>query len=90
MRLCSKVILSILMLMTLVLLPSTIMAQAQEALTRDQIKDQDKWNLADFFPTDEAWDKELEALRGRINDITKYEGKLGESPENLGELPHAQ
>jgi oligoendopeptidase F len=83
MRLCWKVFLSILMLVTLAFLPSTIVAQVQEAPTRDQIKDQDKWNLADFFPTDEAWEKELESLKGRINDITKYKGKLGESAANL-------
>ena len=40
MRLCSKVILSILMLVTLEFLPSTTVAQVQEALTRDQVKDQ--------------------------------------------------
>ncbi len=83
MRLCSKVILSILMLVTLEFLPSTIVAQVQEAPTRDQIKDQDKWNLTDFYPSDSVWEKELEALKGRIGDITKYEGKLGESAANL-------
>jgi oligoendopeptidase F len=83
MKLCSKVVFAILMLVTLGFLPSTVVAQVKEAPTRDQIKDVDKWNLTDFFPTDDAWEKELEALKGRIPDITKYEGKLGESAANL-------
>ncbi len=83
MRFCSKVILSILTLVTLEFLPSTVVAQVQEALTRDQVKDQDKWNLADFYPSDEAWEKDIEMLKSRIGDITKYEGKLAESATNL-------
>jgi oligoendopeptidase F len=69
--------------MMLAFLTVSAIAQVQEAPTRDQIKDQDKWNLADFYPTDEAWEKDIEALKSRIGDITKYEGKLSESAENL-------
>ncbi len=83
MRLRSKAIISILMLTALAALPSTSIAQVQEAPTRDQIEDQYKWNLADFYPSDSAWEKALEALKGRIGDITRYEGKLGASAANL-------
>lgn len=83
MRLHPKLTTYVLLLLALALIPTWAVAQEGKAPTRDQIKDQDKWNLADFFPSDEAWEKDFEALKGRIGDITKYEGKLSESAANL-------
>jgi oligoendopeptidase F len=83
MRSCVNVVVTALALILLALLPATATAQVQQAPTRDQIADQYKWNLTDFFASDSVWEKELAALKSRINDITKYEGKLGSSAGDL-------
>lgn len=72
-----------LMLLAAILLPAHGIAQVKEAPTRDQIEDKYKWNLADFYPSDEAWESGLTALKGRVNEIAQYQGKLGESAEKL-------
>lgn len=42
------------------------------------------WAMTDLCPDDEAWEKELGVLEGRIPEYRDYEGKLGESAEKLG------
>ena len=42
------------------------------------------WAMTDLYPDDEAWEKELGVLEGRIPEYRDYEGKLGESAEKLG------
>ena len=70
-------------LLIFALLPVRLNAQAKEAPTRDQIADKYKWNLADFYPSDEAWEAGLTALKARIGEFAQYQGKLGESATNL-------
>jgi len=67
------------------LFPNGGAAQVKEAPTREQIDDKYKWNLADFFKSDEAWEAELEALKGRIPDMDKFKTRLGESAEILAQ-----
>ena len=42
------------------------------------------WAMTDLYPDDEAWEKELGVLEGRIPEYRDYEGRLGESAEKLG------
>lgn len=72
-------------LLILALLPVRLNAQAKEAPTRDQIEEKYKWNLSDFYPSDEAWEVGLTALKDRIGEFAKYQGKLGESSANLAQ-----
>ncbi len=65
------------------LLPAIGVAQVKEAPTRDQIEEKYKWNLGDFYPSDEAWETALAALRARVPEVEKYQGKLGESATTL-------
>ncbi|HBC46680.1 MAG TPA: oligoendopeptidase F, partial [candidate division Zixibacteria bacterium] len=65
------------------LLSSVAMAQVKEIPTRDQIQDKYKWNLADFFPSDAAWEQGLEAIKARLPEIAVFQSKLGESSTNL-------
>jgi oligoendopeptidase F len=60
-------------------------SQVNEAPTRDKIEDKYKWNLADFFPSDEAWEAEMEAVKARIPDMNKFKSTLGVSAENLAQ-----
>jgi len=61
------------------------MTQSVELQTRDRAKVpvQDTWNLADLYPTDEAWHEAKNKLAGRIDQILQFRGKLGESAETL-------
>lgn len=65
------------------LLSFTAVAQVKEAPTRDQIEDAYKWNLADFFVSDEAWEEAFVALRKRIPDAAAFQGRLAESAQTL-------
>ncbi len=49
-------------------------------MERKDIPENLKWDLSDFFESDEAWDKEFEALEKEYGnyDYSKFQGKLGE------------
>ena len=42
-----------------------------------------QWDTAAIFPSDEAWEKALEAARNYVPQAKSYEGRLCESPETL-------
>jgi len=67
----------------LLLLAATALAQVNEAPTRDKIADKYKWDLSDFFKSDSLWQIEFDALKARVPDMLKYQGKLAESAQNL-------
>ncbi len=41
------------------------------------------WNLADIFPSDQAWFQEYEALKDLPERIAAFQGRLGDSAEEL-------
>ncbi len=47
-------------------------------LTRAEVHVEMTWNLADIFPTPEAWETEMAAVEADIPTVTTYRGKLGE------------
>ncbi len=47
------------------------------------------WDIADLFPSQEAWEKELKALQTGVTSITKYKGRLGKSADTLLKGLHA-
>ncbi len=55
----------------------------QKRLTRAEVPVEQTWNLADIFPTDEAWEKELVAVGNDIDTVTQYKGRLGEGASVL-------
>ncbi len=67
------------------ILAGTALAQVKEAPTRDQIEDKYKWNLSDYYPSDEAWEASLKILEQQIPQMGTYQGKLGDSPATLAE-----
>ena len=69
----------------LAVLPSWGIAQVKEAPTRDQIEGKYKWNLADFFPSDAAWQVEFDALKAKIPEMGQFQSKLGESSNILAQ-----
>ncbi len=54
-----------------------------EIKKRNEIPEEDTWDLSDIFASDEMWQKEYEALKAYPEKISAFEGKLGESAENL-------
>ena len=50
---------------------------------RSEVPEELTWNLKDMFESDEAWYKENEALKEMPGSIAAFQGKLGESAENL-------
>ncbi len=52
-------------------------------LKRSEVPEKDTWNLKDLFESDEAWNAEYEAVKGYPEKLAAFQGKLGESAENL-------
>ncbi len=50
----------------------------QKRLTRKEVPVEQTWNLADIFPTVEAWERELKACEKELSTVTRYKGRLGE------------
>ncbi len=44
-----------------------------------------KWKLEDLFPSDDAWEKTFETIKGDIPKFKPFEGKLASSPGTLSE-----
>ena len=50
---------------------------------RSEIPTEYTWKLEDIYPTDEAWNDDLEKLKTMPEKLLSYKGKLGESGEDL-------
>ena len=53
--------------------------------TRDSIDNKYKWNLADIYHSDEAWEKDFQNAQGLIQNAKDYAHHLKESPHTLFE-----
>jgi oligoendopeptidase F len=53
------------------------------AVERAQVPDRYKWNLADLYPSEQAWERARADLQQRIPTLGRYRGHLGDSPEAL-------
>ncbi len=51
--------------------------------TRKEVPVEQTWNLAHIFPTEQAWEAELEACQRDISTVTQYKGHLGEGAKVL-------
>ncbi|HVR60473.1 MAG TPA: oligoendopeptidase F [Polyangia bacterium] len=58
-------------------------ATAALAGERKDIPDKYKWNLADLYPSEEAWFKAKDAAAARIPELGKHRGQLGKSAAGL-------
>ena len=61
------------------------LSQVKEVPTRDQIEAKYRWNLADLYPSDDAWEKAFAKMKTDIPKFAPFEEKLGSSPETLAE-----
>ena len=51
---------------------------------RDQVPVDETWNLADIYPSLEAWEADVAAVPAQLAAVTAYQGRLGEGPALLG------
>ena len=56
---------------------------AQDARERAQVPEKYRWNLADIYPSDEAWRAAKAALEARLPTVERHKGKLGASAAEL-------
>lgn len=52
---------------------------------RSAIRHADTWNVESVFASDELWQAELEAVSAEIDRISRFQERLGSSPELLSE-----
>lgn len=65
---------------TTILYSHNVISQTRE---RETIDEKYTWNLADVYPNQEAWESEKDQIINKIPELSKYKGKLEESPETL-------
>jgi len=56
---------------------------AQSIRERSEIADKYKWNLADIYPSWEAWEQGMVDLEQKMNEFKALEGTLSKGPENV-------
>src|SRR3954469_7075059 len=52
---------------------------------RAKVPDRYKWNLADLYPSDEAWRAAKEKVLEEIAPLASFKGTLGQSPQRLAD-----
>ncbi len=67
------------------LLPSVVFPEGGTvtAITRGEIDDSYKWDVASIFASDQEWEKEFAAIEAEIGTLEKYRGTLGSSAKSL-------
>ena len=56
---------------------------AQTIPNRKELAKEYTWNLADLFPSDDAWRAAFARMRETLAKLSDYQGRLGESAETL-------
>ena len=59
------------------------MAKDMKILKRSEMDPRFCWNTADLYADDQAWSAALEAAKALPEEISAYQGKLGESADTL-------
>ncbi len=58
-------------------------AQTSKIPQRSDIASQYKWRLEDIYPDTNAWQADYSRLQSQMDNLHKFEGKLGQSADNL-------
>ena len=52
-------------------------------LTRDKIKEEDKWNLSALYDSDEKWNSDIKEVEKLVNNLLKYKGNIMKDSNTL-------
>lgn len=66
------------------------MPESKALLTREEVNNQEKWDLEAIYPSIEAWEKDFNAVKELIPEVVSFKGKVGESSETLFQLLQKQ
>jgi oligoendopeptidase F len=69
--------------LALLLVAASLAAAPALAEERATIAEKYKWNVADLYPSEDAWQQARQEIKGRIPGLAKFQGKLGESADVL-------
>ncbi|MCE7858138.1 MAG: oligoendopeptidase F, partial [Ignavibacteria bacterium CHB3] len=50
---------------------------------RKEVPDKYKWNLSDIYPTNDAWQKDVDMLKTDVDKLAAFKGTLGKSADEL-------
>ncbi|SHJ09951.1 oligoendopeptidase F [Pseudobutyrivibrio xylanivorans] len=56
---------------------------AKELVSRDQVRVEDTWDLSAMYESKDAWEADIKFIEEKLAEISKYQGKVCESAENL-------
>jgi oligoendopeptidase F len=57
----------------------------QSAQDRGRVPDKYKWNLADLYPSDQAWTAAKQGFERKLPEFSKHDGRLGDSAKALAD-----
>src|SRR3954470_2083982 len=66
-------------------LATTVIAGPSQQRERTAIPDRYKWNLAEIYPSDQAWRAAKDKLVAEIPAVRAFKGTLGSSPQKLAD-----
>ncbi len=66
-------------------LAATVLARAAQQQDRSAIPDRYKWNLAEIYPSDQAWRAAKDKLVAELPAIRAFKGTLASSPQKLAD-----
>ncbi len=66
-------------------LATTALARSAQQRERSAIPDRYKWNLAEIYPSEEAWRAAKDKLVAELPVIRPFKGTLGSSPQRLAD-----
>jgi oligoendopeptidase F len=61
----------------------TSQTTAETLPKREEVEQSQTWNLEEIFSSDKLWEEEFKAIKEISNQASSYQGKLGESAEQL-------
>ncbi len=74
--------------LTVILIFMIQMTSNSQNLERKDVQEKYKWNLNDLYPDINAWTSAKKDVAGKIEEIVKYKGELGQSADNLYNALH--
>src|SRR5919107_1308657 len=66
-------------------LATTLLAGAAQQRERSEVPDRYKWNLAEIYPSDDAWRAAKDKLVEEIPAVSAFKGTLASSPQKLAD-----